>query len=373
MLIRKRNIIVYLLYMQNLLSKVLPFLNSIFRKRGGESVAGIDFGSSAIKVVQLRKKNEQAVLETYGSVALGPYAGIDTGRATRLSSEKLVEALKDVLQESKITATDVGCAVPLSSSLVLAIEIPRPANATEQISQASLVRLEAQKYIPTLLSEVEFEWRELPFSPSGKTKALITAIHRDALERLRALTNGAQLNTKFFEIESWGIMRAAALAPDEIVGIVDIGAAFTKIAIVDSGTIRDAHLITRGGQEITLALASSLGISAAEAESKKCAGDVSASSLPSAVLNSLFSEAKEVFRHYEMRSSRAIGKIILSGGGALLNGLPAAARNVLSAPISIISPLEQLSAPAFLSPLLQNAGPEFAVAAGVALRMLEES
>lgn len=94
--------------MQNLLSKVLPFLNSIFRKRGGESVAGIDFGSSAIKVVQLRKKNEQAVLETYGSVALGPYAGIDTGRATRLSSEKLVEALKDVLQESKITATDVG-------------------------------------------------------------------------------------------------------------------------------------------------------------------------------------------------------------------------------------------------------------------------
>jgi type IV pilus assembly protein PilM len=358
---------------QNVLSNALSFLNSVFKRRGAGSVVGIDFGSSAIKAVQLRKKNEQAVLETYGSVALGPYAGIEAGRATRLSQEKLIEALKDVLREAKITATNAGCAVPLSASLIAAIEVPRPLNELEQKNQSSIVRIEAQKYIPTPLSEVEFEWRELPSSSPGKTNALISAIHRDALERLHSFTSSAELVSKFFEIEIWSLIRAEIIPPDAIVGFIDIGASFTKVAIVDNGILRDVHLITRGGQNITIAVSSSLGISAGEAELKKRSGEISVNSLPASSINSIFLEAREVFQHYEKRAGRAIGKIILSGGGALLKGLPATAGRVFGMPVYVMSPLEKLSVPAFLSPLLQNAGPEFAVATGVALRMLEES
>ena len=61
----------------------IPFLCDFFKK-AGQSVLGIDIGSSSIKIVQLRKKGGKAVLETYGELALGPYAGVEIGRATNL-------------------------------------------------------------------------------------------------------------------------------------------------------------------------------------------------------------------------------------------------------------------------------------------------
>ena len=57
---------------------------------------GIDVGASSIKIVQIKKKGSRAILQTYGEIALGPYAGIEIGRATKLPPEKIAEALKDV-------------------------------------------------------------------------------------------------------------------------------------------------------------------------------------------------------------------------------------------------------------------------------------
>ena len=47
------------------------FLKFFLNLFGGSdnSVLGIDIGSSSVKVVQLRKKAGQAILETYGELA----------------------------------------------------------------------------------------------------------------------------------------------------------------------------------------------------------------------------------------------------------------------------------------------------------------
>ncbi|MDE1940812.1 MAG: hypothetical protein KGI66_01715, partial [Patescibacteria group bacterium] len=76
----------------------MAFLSSLFKKES--SVLGIDIGSSAIKVVQIKKKRGRAVLETYGELSLGPYAGVEVGRSVSLQPDKLVAALKDILRES---------------------------------------------------------------------------------------------------------------------------------------------------------------------------------------------------------------------------------------------------------------------------------
>ena len=39
---------------------------------GGDWAVGIDIGSSAIKIIEIKKKGGKAVLQTYGSIALGP-------------------------------------------------------------------------------------------------------------------------------------------------------------------------------------------------------------------------------------------------------------------------------------------------------------
>ena len=58
-------------------------LQSLFSS-GTQSVVGIDIGTSAIKVVQLKRERGHVLLETYGAIALGPYAGLEIGRATSL-------------------------------------------------------------------------------------------------------------------------------------------------------------------------------------------------------------------------------------------------------------------------------------------------
>ncbi|TSC84093.1 MAG: type IV pilus assembly protein PilM [Parcubacteria group bacterium Gr01-1014_17] len=349
--------------------------------RGTESICGVDFGSSALKVVQLKKKNGQAVLETYGAVALGPYVGTEAGRAVRLSGGKLGEALQDVMREAKITATQCGVAVPMSGSLIASLTLP----VRQGQDVSALIPIEARKYIPTPISEVQLDWRVLsepgvaPSVEQEKTDVLITAVHRDALERLKGVCADAALAPSFFEIESFSTARAAAPAPDAVLGIIDIGASAAKISIVDTGVLRDAHTVNRGGQDMTLALSSSLGIPVAEAEARKRSlpaqtggalreGD----QVASAITARIFGEAREVFAHYEERAGRALGGIVFSGGGALSAGLLAEAEKVFLLPVVLIDPMVQLAAPAFLSPLLARAGPEFAVAIGAALRRLEE-
>ena len=99
------------------------FFENLFGKKN-ESVLGIDIGSSSIKIVQLRKKGSQAVLETYGELSLGSYAGVEIGRATSLSTDKIIQALRDVLKESNTTTIHSGLSIPASSSLLSFIRMP---------------------------------------------------------------------------------------------------------------------------------------------------------------------------------------------------------------------------------------------------------
>src|SRR5258706_6956852 len=91
--------------------------DNFFSSSKKESVIGVDIGSSAIKVVQIRKKGGKAVLETYGSLSLGPYAGGEVGVATNLPEDKISAALADLLRESGVTSKSAGVSIPSSASL----------------------------------------------------------------------------------------------------------------------------------------------------------------------------------------------------------------------------------------------------------------
>ena len=129
---------------------------NFFKKQG--SVIGVDIGSSSIKVVQLKKEAGVAKLETYGEISLGPYGGMSVGQAVSLPPEKIAEAFKDLSKQINITATEGTFSVPLKSSLLKLIEIPKVNDANlEQI-----VQLEARKYIPVPISEVFLDWLMIP-------------------------------------------------------------------------------------------------------------------------------------------------------------------------------------------------------------------
>src|SRR5437868_1455913 len=118
----------------------LPSFSNFFSKEV-KSVLGVDIGSSSIKIVQLRREHGRVILETYGAIALGPYAGVEIGRATQLPADKISEALKDVLREANVTTKDAAVAIPYSSSLVSIIKLP----VAVEKELATVVPIEARK------------------------------------------------------------------------------------------------------------------------------------------------------------------------------------------------------------------------------------
>ena len=350
---------------------------------------GIDFGSSALKAVQLGRRRGKAVLQTYGEVSLGPYAHTEIGRATSLEPALLGEALKNLMKEANITATEAGIAVPLSASLVSLIDVPPVPDS----QLASVMPIEARKYIPVPISEVSIDWWLIPEANRSaletaridnapakgpkKRQALLVAIHNSAIEKYRQALSVAGIVPSSFELETFSAVRSSlpkSLAPALL---IDIGAASTKLSFVDRGVVLETHTLSRGSQEITLALSEALGITVTEAEAKKRTLDLGSQSPESQAallaMERLFVEVRRTVLVFEEKFGKNFGAVALLGGGALLRGLPAFAGKALESEVVLANPFSRVETPAFLAKTLGEAGPELAVAIGVALRKLEEA
>lgn len=354
----------------------LSSVSSLFRKEV-KSVIGVDIGTSSVKVVQLRRERGRVILETYGAIALGPYAGLEVGRATALPAEKIAEALKDVMREATITTVDAALSIPYASSLVSVIKLP----AVVEKQLAQVVPIEARKYIPVPINEVLLDWFPVgggKARPDGKIEVLIVAIHNDTIAKFRSIAGDAALAVSFFEIEVFSAARAAlehGIAP---IAVVDMGAATTKFYIVERGLIQESHIISHGAQDLTLALSRALGITVMQAEERKrkfgldpAGGDDLKRSLELS-LAPLLSELSRTVISWEQRAGETLSGIVLTGGGASLKGFREFAQGRLQAEVRLADPFGKTQAPAFLEQILKQTGPEFAVAVGLALRRLQE-
>jgi len=380
-------------FMEDLLKNIRSFLvdNLGFLKKE-TSVVGIDIGSAFLKVIQLKKKGGQAILETYGELALGPYAGLEIGQATNLSAEKISEAIKDLFRESNVTTMNSGVSLPLSSSLMSLIEMPILDN--NQLKK--MIPIEARKYIPVPISEVTLDWWVLPEDKkenettekkkANKLSVLIVAIHNEVINKYQAIVKSVGLNNSFLELEVFCTARATFGTHMPPVMILDLGAGSTKISIMEYGIIKSQHIINRGSQDITQALSKSLGVSIQKAEKLKIEiGLLGADSGISStednkkvseaielILDNIFSEANRVLLNYQRMYNKTIRNVVLTGGGAMLKGMNEFATKNLETEVIYADPFSKIETPAFLDSLLKEVGPGFAVAVGATLRKLQE-
>src|SRR3989338_2872681 len=371
---------------------VKNFFSSFSFLKGGDddNAVGIDIGSSAIKVVEIKKRKGKAVLETYGAIALGSYADTDIGRTTNLPLEKVVEALKEVLKQSGVTTTSSAFSIPVQSSLVFTISLPTQVKENEI---SSIVPTEARKYIPLPITEVSLDYFILPQKESSfeevnnpdlppvlpeKTEVLVVAIQNDAVSKFRSIVSQCSLEAGFFEIEIFSSIRANFEHELSLVLLMDFGASSTKLSLVEFGMVKNHHTINRGGADISSSISKSLDISFPKAEEMKKEfglfenpAEKRLADIIKVHIDYIFSETNNVLLGYEKKYNRTISKVIFTGGGALLKGLKEVASNNFRAEIEIGHPFSKVGAPEFLGKVLETTGPEFAVALGLALRKLQ--
>lgn len=358
-------------------------------------VLGVDIGSSSIKIVQLRNNDGVVTLDTYGEIALGPLAGSEVGLSSNLPPEKITQALLDVLEASEAGAKQAGICVPFAASLVKLMELPPLDNK----KLATVVPIEARKYIPVPIDQVRLDFFVVPETeqrlfesnngaeisentPLKRKLVLIVAIHDEALQRLVNVLRKTAIQPSFFELEVFSAIRSTvsrSLAP---IVIFDIGAASTKMYLVELGIILASHAVPMGSQDITRALAKSLRVPVAKAEELKrqiglvsAAGDEQADKVAHVTelaMEHVFAESKRVLVGFERRYNKVVTKAVLVGGGAALKGVRDFAQQRFDMDVEVGNPFTHVDTPAFLKDTVAEVGPVFAGAAGAALRALQE-
>lgn len=363
---------------------------SSFSKKNNHSVLGIDIGSASIKIVQLKRQKGRAVLETYGEIALGPYAGTQIGRSTKLTNDKINQVLTDVFREANVTTIDSAISIPMKSSMVSMISLPKADN--KQMSQ--MVPIEARKYIPVPIGEVSLDWFIIPKSESENdvtveangskiqmSDVLVVAIHNDVLSDFSTIVSLAKLNTTFFEIEMFSTIRSVIDAEDasNSVLVLDMGASATKTYIVERGIIKDSHIINKGSQDITINVASALAVTPEQAEKLKrnyshntSEQDLKIKEIIDLTISPIFGQTNATIVNYGRRFNKVVSRIILVGGGCLLNGMKEYVEEKVGIPVVMAHPFSRTQTPAFLQEVLSESGSTFATAMGLALRKLQE-
>ncbi len=368
---------------------IIDSVKNLFAGNNAEVVVGIDIGGSSVKVMQVRKALPKPILETYGEIALGPLGGTEVGQAVQsLPVPMIVDALKELFVEAKVTAKDMVFSLPLSSTLLTVIELPDVGPS----KLAEIIPIEARKHIPMNANEVSIshwiipktvrtyvdpdEEARLKAGPP-KVNVLLAAVHNDVLARFSDIAKGLGATKASFEIEAFSTIRAVMGKESQPVAILDIGAASSKLIIVEDGIVRGAHLISMGSQEVTGALAQVRKIPLIQAEEMKREygltgnpNDPAIAEIARLSIERVLGEAVRIVKHYSQVNHVSMSRVIMSGAGSLIKGLPDVARSGFEVPIVYGDCFSRLQTPPQLAPYLGDAGPEFAVALGLTLRRL---
>ncbi len=339
---------------------------------------GLDIGTSAVKVVQLRREKNRIILDTYGEVALGPYGGLKIGQAIHLGEEKLLEAINDLFKQAKVTARDTVIGIDPSGAYVSLVHVPKVSD--EELR--SMMPIEARKYIPVPLTEVQMDWWHIPptvkFNGGEKlTSVVLAAVNNVTLTQYDSLIKKLELRNVEYEIHGYSLLRSSPPHTHKMVMYVDIGAQNTTLSLVFQGIVLDMHVISRGSQDSTMQLSRALSITIDTAEESKRVfgykGDESNPYLKDILeLSSypLFGEVARLSLMYERKYNQTIEGIILAGGGARVPGMITTYSKTVHIAGRIVTPFEQVIVPEFLSEMMERIGPSYAVALGCALKKL---
>lgn len=356
-----------------------------------KSILGIDIGTSSIKLVQLKKDDGIFKLENYAQLILADYLkGGDNPIQTstlKMQDSQVAGLLKNLIEVSKVTTKRAVFSVPLFSSFVTLIEMPKM--TMDEIAQA--ISFEARQYVPVPINEVVLDWSVVGTVLSEastkemldvgkkeikgeKLQVLLVAVPKEVVEKYHRIARFSNLELIGLEIESFALAKALVQKDLRPVCILDIGARSTNICIVENGYVKLTHNIDTSGSDITKALANSLNVSLERAESLKKEQGLKLGEIERDIYNVLTSmldvilnEVEKYISLYFKKTNKNIEKIILAGGSSFMPGLDEYVFNRLKIQTEIANPFKQVQYSSVLNPIIKEIGPIFAIPIGLVM------
>lgn len=337
---------------------------------GGEKdFFGLDIGTNEIRLVQLRGGQTHPTLVAFGSATLP--AGVSQSDS-KLDLQKIAQIINDLIKSSQVDTKNIVSAIPGTSVFNAVVKMPPMTEA----ELAKAIRYQAEQNIPLKLDEVRYDWQIIHQDPNTKElSVMIIAAAKGKVQKMMELFSYADLNVLALETAAVAMSRSLSTENDPLVMILDIGATTTEIAIAERGILMQTRSFPLAGYGMTRAIGQNLGLEISQAEQfkqkfglaqDKLEGQVFKTIEP--VLKNILDEAVRSSKFYQEQFGQAIQRVVLTGGSARLPLIAEYIKSYMGVEVQFGNPWAKVSYQSNFADKLNEIGPEFATAVGLAMR-----
>jgi type IV pilus assembly protein PilM len=339
---------------------------------GVSAFFGLDIGTTAIRLVELRGNGQIRTLVKYAYVPIESKIVLSDAKSDQ---QKLGQAISELLSQAHMSTRNVAVGIPSQRVFTTLVDFDSlPLN-----EMAKSIRYQADSLIPTPLEESKLDWQVLGPSPQDKNKVevLLSSVPNAFIEQRLDLLEGLGLNVIAFEPDNLAMARAMlphdATAPQLV---IDVGSKSADLVITMGGVPRLTRSIPTGVEAIIRAAAQNLNIDDKQAQQfvfkfglgkDKLEGQIYQAILSTVDL--LMSEIEKSIKFFQSRyGNTQIERVVITGGAAALPEFPLYVANKFNMNVEIGNSWRNVA----FSPDRQNellaVANQFGVAVGLAER-----
>ncbi len=347
---------------------MLGLLRATLPARRVPGAFGLDIGSTAVKVLELRSTRSSYAVARCARISFA--AGIVAEGAIR-DAAAASAAIRAAVDRAGITCRDAAVGICGRELIIKKLQIPEvPAREL-----ADAIRIEAEHQIPFAIDEV-FLGYQITAQQNRLIDLTLVAAKKSKVMEYHAAVTAAGFAPVVVDVDGFALgnqHELTASIASERIALVDVGATMTKIAIVGGRLTHFVRDVPLGGERYTHAIAARLGVAVEDAEAIKTAAAPCPD--PALVAQACASVSRdlgrEIQRALDYHAESEVGappatRVSLVGGGSALAGLDQSLAAILGLPVAVTDPFAGLA----LEAASASAGPAFALALGLGLRRL---
>jgi type IV pilus assembly protein PilM len=341
-----------------------------------KALVGVDIGSSAVKVVSLKRLGGNSyLLESLGVEYLPPDCIVD---GVIISKLPVADAISRIFKSKQIRNSNIATAI--SGSSVIVKKITLPAEMKDDLEES--IQWEAEQYIPFDISDVNLDYQVVGSTLDGtRIEVILVAAKREKIADQTSVISMSGYLPTVVDIDSFALQNAYEVnyepQPGVVAALLNVGSSVMNINIVRGNEFLFTRDIAMGGNHYNEFLQKELNISFEEAENYKRNGapspDVQKRTVATlaSVSEILVLEVQKTLDYFKTTSRMEdIREIYISGGACRTAGFQSCLQEKFQIPVSFLNPFKRIKTndKTLAASTVDATASDFAVAVGLALR-----
>ncbi|MGQ9817733.1 MAG: type IV pilus assembly protein PilM [bacterium] len=337
-------------------------------------VIGLDIGSSQTKIVELSPGKTKKLIN-YGISKILPDAIVE---GEIIDREAVLDSIRTLLESRNITTKDVVIGLAGRDVIIKRIVMDRLSEAETK----EQIKWEAEQYVPFDINEVSLDFDVVnPNFGENQQEVVLVAAKNELINNLVTLLKDLNLNAVVIDTAAFALQNAYEYnyppSPDEVIGLLNIGAGMTIINVVRGGSSLLARDVYYGVNSYINKLQKEIGFNYEDAANTVKgtipvgASQDSIQGVFESFVNDLSTQIERSLQFLStVTGEEKVNKMFVTGGGALIPNLIEYLKRRLNVNVEVFNPFKNiLYDPSIFAPEgVDVIGPMLTQAVGLALR-----